>query len=195
MKELCLMMGCLFLYQVLKAQTWSEWFQQNTTQLQYLQEQIAALQQYNTSQQSGYAVSEAGLVEIGNTESADHSEHEGYFSSFRAPSHAELADPRIRVIDSLCERCSLIANAVEAVGLLRNPETEWVELVESEAKEIDDGILEVSGRLYTLLLDGQLAMTDAERQKAIAELEKDALALYDKAAWILELMTAKPILP
>lgn len=196
MKILILMMAGLFIYQVVKAQTWAEWFQQNHTQLLYLQEQIAALQLYNTTQQTGYAVSETGLVEIDSTEEEDHAEHEGYFESRRTASHEVLSDPRIQDIDILCERCGLIADAISTLGLLRNPEVaDWAELSDSAATDIDQSVDGICNRLYEILLPEETEMSDAEREQAIDALQKSVHVLYKRAAYQLELMTTQPILP
>lgn len=44
-----------------KAQTFNEWFKQKKTQIQYLIDQIAALQVYSQSLQKGYDIADAGL--------------------------------------------------------------------------------------------------------------------------------------
>jgi hypothetical protein len=196
MKELSIMMACLFFYEALKAQTWSEWFQQNSTQLSYLQEQIAALQLYNSTQQTGYAVSQNGLVEIDSTEEEDWAEFEAYFSARRTASHEVLADPRIQDIDILCERCGLIADAISTLGLLRNPEpADWAELSDATAKDIEQSVDGICNRMYDILLPQEAEMSDAEREQVIGELQRSIHSVYKKAAYQLEIMTKQPILP
>jgi hypothetical protein len=196
MKELLVLMACLFFYQALKAQTWSEWFRQNHTQLLYLQEQIAALQLYNTTQQTGYAVSEEGLVEIDSTEEADHAEHEEHFAALETASRNVLDDPRIDDIQILCERCDLIADAVSTLGLLRSSEsTDWAALSEDAADAIKEAAGKITNRLYDIVLPGRMEMNDGEREQEIGRLQALAKKVYKKSADQLELMTSQPILP
>jgi hypothetical protein len=164
--------------------------------LSYLQEQIAALQAYNTTQQTGYAVSQDGLVEIDSTEEEDHAEHEAHFAARRTASHEVLADPRIQDIDILCERCDLIADAILTLGLLRNQEVaDWAELSQGVATDIEQSVDGICNRVYDILLPQEAEMSDAEREQAIGELQKSIHALYKKAAYQLEIMTKQPILP
>lgn len=196
MKELSIMMACLFFYQALKAQTWSEWFQQNSTQLSYLQEQIAALQLYNSTQQTGYAVSRDGLVEIDSTEEADHAEHEEHFGALKTPSRAVLDDPRVQEINNLCERCELIADAISTLGLLRGSKTaDWATLGEDAADAITEAADKITNLLYDIVLPDRVEMNDAEREQEIGRLQTISWKIYKKAADQLELMTRQPILP
>jgi hypothetical protein len=195
MKELLLVLCCLSLYQVLKAQTFSEWFRQNHTQLLYLQEQIAALQVYNATQQNGYTASNAGLGAIDSTEQEDEDEHAAYFTHLQTPSYGVLADPRVGEIQILCERASFIANAIEALGPLRNPATaDWPGLGEDAAAAIEKSVESIDGRLNVLLF-GKTEMSDAQRLRVIQQLDLDTKALYERAVYQFELFSKQPILP
>lgn len=196
MKILLVLMVCLFAYQVLKAQTWSEWFRQNHTQLLYLQEQIAALQAYNNTQQTGYAISEEGLMQIDSTQEADEAQHAAHFAALRTPSQSVLADPRIREIDTLCERCDLIANTLFFLGGLRNRATgPWPEIGEDAADFIDRSVDRLSEELYDVILAGKTTMNDAQREQTIETLLDKTRTLYKQASHQLQIMTTQPILP
>ena len=51
---------CAFSFQAAKAQTFAEWFQQKKTQIKYLTEQIAALEQYGNYVKQGYRIAQGG---------------------------------------------------------------------------------------------------------------------------------------
>lgn len=193
MKILFVMMVLLFVYQVVKAQTWSEWFHQNQTQLKYLEEQIAALQLFNNTQQAGYSVSETGLTEIDSTEEDDFDEHHEFFQRWGIPSAVLLHDHRILEISSLCERCGLIANAIGSLDILSVSEPpDWSEFCLRTAEAIEKNANELSEQLYAILVPRQTQMSDAEREQAIDDLRERARKLYKKAASQFQLMIPQP---
>lgn len=190
MKILIVMMVLLFIYQVVKAQTWSEWFLQNHTQLQYLREQIAALQLLNNTHQSCYFATEAGLTVIDTTELADLTEHEEFFESLDIPSEALLRDPRLHEISSLLERCGLLASAIASLDILPNADPgTWAVLCLRTAEEIDKGANELVAGLHDIVAPQQTQMSDAEREQTICTLLESARKLYKRAAYYFQLMT------
>ncbi|HEV2483187.1 MAG TPA: hypothetical protein VGS79_26155 [Puia sp.] len=193
MKILFVMMVLLFVYQFVKAQTWSEWFHQNQTQLKYLQEQIAALQLFNNTQAAGYFVSETGLTEIDSTEEADFTEHNLFFERLAIPNEVLLHDPRILEISHLCERCGLIAGAISSLDMLpaENP-MDWLTLCSRTSEEIEDSSNEIAGRLHNVAVPQQLQMSDAEKEQEIYDLLESARKLYKKAANQYQLMSTQP---
>lgn len=196
MKILFAMMALLFIYQVVKAQTWSEWFQQNQTQLKYLEEQIAALQLFNNTQQTGYSVTENGLSGIGSTEEGDFAEHDEFFESLTIPNEELLHDPRIQEISNLCERCGLIANAIASLDILPNPDpASWVILCSRTAEEIEESSNDLAGRMYVIVIPRQTQMSDAEREQEIYDLLESTRKLFKKAAYQFQSMSTQPILP
>ena len=193
MKILFVMMVLLFVYQFVKAQTWSEWFNQNHTQLKYLQEQIAALQLLNNTQQACYLVSEEGLTVIDSTEEDDFTEHNLFFERLAVPNEVLLHDPRVQEISSLCERAGLIANAISALDIL--PTTEpagWMEFCSGASEEIDKDAKDIANSLYEVLVPEQTQMSDAEREQVLYGLRERARMLYKKAAYQFQLMIPQP---
>lgn len=195
MKILFVMMVLLFVYQVVKAQTWSEWFHQNQTQLRYLQEQIATLALYNNTQAAGYAGSEAGITEIDSTEEEDFAEHNVFFERLEIPNEVLLHDDRVQEISMLCERCSLLGNAIASLDILPvSDPADWKDFCLRTAEEIDKTASGLADRLYDILIPGQTQMSDAEREQEIYDLLLSAGKLYRKAASELQLMSTQPSL-
>ncbi|HEV2478074.1 MAG TPA: hypothetical protein VGS79_00360 [Puia sp.] len=196
MKELIVILGGIFFYQALIAQTWSEWFRQNHTQLVYLQEQIAALQALQVTQQSGYVVSENGLETIDTTAIADYDQHSAHFIYLQRASPGVLNDPRIAEIDTFCVRTLLVADAIEALGPLRSGRgLDWEALSHSIAGAIDDSVNEVTSRLAIVLTADLLQMSDAEREKTLYLLQIKAHGIYAQASAAFKEFTEKTILP
>jgi len=69
--------------QLVRAQTFDEWFRQKATQLKYLRQQIAALQLYEQVTSKGYALVKEAVQGIAVIKTGDINLHSGYFSSLR----------------------------------------------------------------------------------------------------------------
>lgn len=196
MKEVIIILGGIFFYQALMAQTWSEWFRQNHTQLLYLQEQIAALQGLQMTQQSGYGVSENGLETIDSTAIADYDQHSAHFAYLQRASPGVLNDPRIAEIDTFCVRTLLVADAIEALGPLRSGGgLDWQALSHSIAGAFDDSVTEVTSRLANVLTTDAEQMSDAEREKTLYILQIEARGIYAQASVAFKEFTEQTILP
>lgn len=196
MKEVIIILGGIFFYQALMAQTWSEWFRQNHTQLVYLQEQIAALQTLQVTQQSGYVVSENGLETIDTTATADYDQHNAHFAYLLKASPAVLNDPRIKEIDSFCVQTLRVADAIEALGHLRSGGgLDWQAISQTIAGAFDDSANEVSSVLANVLTADALQMSDAEREKRLYILQIEARGMYAQASIVFKEFTEQTILP
>ena len=67
--------------QIVQAQTWAEWFRQNSTQKKYLLQQIAALKVYAGYLEKGYAITRNGLSTIQQFRQGEVNLHNTYFTS------------------------------------------------------------------------------------------------------------------
>ena len=196
MKEVIVILGGIFFYQALMAQTWSEWFRQNHTQLAYLQEQIAALQALQVTQQSGYVVSENGLETIDTTAAADYDQHSAHFAYLRQASPNVLRDPRIAEIDTLCARTLLVADAIESLGPLRSGGgLDWKAISHTIAAAFDDSVYEITSTLANVVTTDALQLSDAEREKTLYILQIEARGMFAQASVIFKEFTEKTILP
>src|SRR6185312_9537544 len=81
-KLLLIIMICFSTSRV-KSQTFDEWFKQKKTQIEYLVEQIAALDVYRQSLEKGYDITSTGLKFIHRIKKGDFDLHELYFSSLK----------------------------------------------------------------------------------------------------------------
>jgi len=73
-----------FSFQSASAQTFAEWFSQKKTQLKYLTQQIAALEQYGSYVKQGYAISQNGLGNIGGYIKGEYSSHTAYYNALKS---------------------------------------------------------------------------------------------------------------
>jgi len=178
MKELTIMMACLFFYQFLQAQTFSEWFEQNRTQLRYLGEQIAALQAYNVTQTDGYMAADTGLAVINATEDEDFDEHRDYFESLRQVRLAILDDPMVGDIASFCDKASTIGEMIRLSGDSLETSIGEMRFREGFASRLNRNLESLTERLADLITPGILEMTDAERRTGIFKLEREAENIY-----------------
>ena len=64
-----------------RAQTFAEWFKQNSTRLKYYAQQVEALQLYLGQLEKGYQVSDAGLATISGCKQGEFDLHQGYYAS------------------------------------------------------------------------------------------------------------------
>src|SRR5690348_12290797 len=97
MKKIFLMvLICVSAFRV-QAQTFDEWFRQKKTQIQYLTDQIAALQVYRQSLEKGHTIAGTGLKFIHGIKKSDFDLHHFYFSSLKKvnpqlKSYTKIAD-------------------------------------------------------------------------------------------------------
>src|SRR5258708_3878935 len=82
-KLVCCFLLCAFSFQFAQAQTFAEWFSQKKTQIKYLTQQIAALEQYESYIKQGYQISQNGLGNIGGYIKAEYGSHTAYYNSLK----------------------------------------------------------------------------------------------------------------
>ncbi|NVM62155.1 hypothetical protein FHW88_000431 [Mucilaginibacter sp. SG538B] len=76
----CLLILCSVCAQ---AQTFAEWFSQKKTQLKYLTQQIAALEQYGKDVEQGYRIAKSRWAGIGSWVKGEFDLHSAYYRSLR----------------------------------------------------------------------------------------------------------------
>ena len=92
---------CSFVCKCTYAQTWDEWFRQKKTQIQYLTQQVAALQVYTDYLKKGYGIARTGLQGISNIKNTEFDLHQNFFSSLSTVRPAVQKDDRVNRIISL----------------------------------------------------------------------------------------------
>ena len=158
----------------LVAQTWSEWFRQNSTQRKYLLQQIVALKVYTGYLSKGYSIAKNGLNTIKGFKNADLLQHTNYFNSL------VTVNPKVKHYTKVAEIIALqISIAKQAAYAIKNfkrnrhfTQTEIIYLqrvlnsiLSDCAKNMDE--------LFGLISNGNLQMKDDERIKAIDKLYAD----------------------
>jgi|HubBroStandDraft_1064217.scaffolds.fasta_scaffold204578_2 hypothetical protein len=98
MKELILGFIGMLLGGRLMAQSLSQWFGQNNTQIRELEGQIAALREFAATLEEGYAATGSRLDTIGATKRDDLRLHTGYFASLKQVKPVVSSDPRVKTI-------------------------------------------------------------------------------------------------
>ena len=152
------------------AQTFAEWFSQKKTQLKYLTQQIAALEQYESGVQQGYRIAKSGWGGIGNWVKGEFDLHSAYCSSLKNVNPAIRANPKA---DSIVSYVLLIPQQFDHLnGLTTLDEASLDYIVKVKAsvlKETDKDMAE----LQLVMTDGKAEMSDDER---ITRLD----AIYDR---------------
>ena len=196
MKEVLLILIGVVLARSLSAQTFSEWFRQNSTQLRYLREQIAALQEYVVTLNKGYALTGEGLGAIDTVVEGDLWIHTGHFTDLEKVSPAVGGDPRIAAIRGYLEQMPYIARAIYAEGALQPQGTvDWKTFAPVLAERIDDVAFEDQLWLGVVLEDDQLQLSDAERESIIGTIYQDVKMKNEKALYLLGELQAGSIKP
>jgi hypothetical protein len=183
MKELLLVGAGVLISWAVSAQSFGDWFNQNGEQLAYMQEQIAALQAYAQTLQSGYHVVSSGLQTIDRISGTDFALHAGYFSSLDEVSMAVGTDALVAQIRLYNARLPAITTAIARKG---QGQPAWSALTAGIASNII-----AAGNLDGQLLDevlkaGKLQMEDAERLTLIRALNVKAKERYGFALDVLE---------
>jgi hypothetical protein len=93
LRLVCCFSLCAFSFQ-LKAQTFSEWFAQKSTQKKYLLLQIEALQQYGSYIRQGYQISQNGLGSIGGWVKSEFDLHGAHYSALRTVNPSIKNNPK-----------------------------------------------------------------------------------------------------
>jgi hypothetical protein len=188
MKELLLIGAGVLISWAVNAQSFGDWFNQNGTQLAYMQAQIEALQVYAQTLQSGYHIVSNGLDTIDRIKNADYMLHAGYYSSLDEVSPAVSSDAQVADIRLYNDRLIPVANAIAQEGQ-RQPA--WGALTAGIAANIgaagnlDDRMLDY------LLTDGGWQMEDAERLEWIKDLYLKAKTRYGFALDVLEKLSKR----
>jgi hypothetical protein len=147
-----------------KAQTFDEWFKQNSTQIKYLGLQIAALAELGIEVKHGYSVAKAGLTTIGNYTGMEYGLHGDYFGSLKAVSPAVKNDSDLPAIRADQQEIIAAFNGLPSLSALTISEQAYVASVRS-------GVLADCGRdmdeLTLVVTPGKLELTDDERLKRL----------------------------
>lgn len=182
--------------QGLMAQTFSEWFRQNKTQLKYLSEQIAALEEYISTMHAGYSIAGAGLGAIDTVISVDLDINFAHFNYFKEVSPGVRGNARIAGIRQLLKLLPVIADGIAAAGPLQPVGAiDWSRFAPQIAASIEEGAAEDEVWLEAALENGLLLMSDEERESEIDKIDRDVRAKTESALTMLAELQANSIKP
>lgn len=159
-KPVCCFLLCAFSFQLTQAQTFAEWFSQKKTQIKYLTQQIAALEQYGSYVKQGYQIAQGGWGGIGNWVKGEFDLHSAYYSSLKQVNPAIKNDPKA---DTIITYAQLIPQQFDHLGgltALDGDTRSYIGLVKTAVlTETDKDLAE----LQIVMTDGKAQLTDDER--------------------------------
>lgn len=162
----------------LKAQTWSEIFQQKKTQKNYLLEQLIALKVYGGYLEKGYRIAGEGLGFVRGFKNGEFGLHELFFGSLKSISPLITQNPRLASLILMEQEVFRIAVRNYADETFGSAETAFIESVKNDLKKSFEEDLH---SLYTLLEDGKLEMSENERLQTFNRLYSRVYETYISA--------------
>jgi hypothetical protein len=183
MRRMVLLIGVLSVTISVRAQSWAEWFDQKKTQIEYLVDQIGALEVYAGSLEKGYDIAHSGLTAIHSIKKGDFSLHSEYFSSLSQVSSpikaywkiADIVQTEIRVVGA----CASEGRLLKKARLFNSEEIRYCTSVLSGVLE---GCGDLTSQLIDLITDGKLQMKADERLRRIDEVHA---AMKDREKFVL----------
>jgi hypothetical protein len=171
----CIKLTCVFLLLgvTVRAQTFSEWFRQKSTQKKYLYQQIAALQVYSGYLQKGYGIAKDGLGSIGGFIGNEYGLHSSYFTHLETVSVPVKNNPQVNEILRWQQDILKQVNQLKDQDGLTTKEAMYVSRVSNALLSACNAQL---NDLQTVLADQKTKMSDEERIRQIARLH---LAMQD----------------
>jgi hypothetical protein len=157
------------------AQTFSEWWQQKKTRIQYLEQQAAALEGLKNTVEKGYQIAEDGVDSIEAIKEEEYNLHYTFFESQGIIHPVIEGSPEISGILALYNRAMEIMIGICELW----SDSPWLHPAERE--QIIDDLneerkkgLENIHRLTEIVEDNQLKMSDGERLEIIQSIGESA---------------------
>jgi hypothetical protein len=148
-------------------QTFAEWFSQKKTQIKYLTQQIAALEQYGSYVKQGYAISQNGLGKIGGYIKSEYGLHSSYYGSLKT------VNPEIKShgkADSIIRYAQQIPGQFDHLNGLKSLGKDNLQyVVKVKAKVLEECHKDLT-ELELIMTSGQAQLTDDERIKRLDEI-------------------------
>jgi len=189
MKEVLLLLCGIMIGRQLIAQTFSEWFKQNDTQLKYLAAQIAALRGYDGLLEKGYSLGFEGLDSIGSLAIDDLGLHTAHFRALDLPSPAVRESDFVSVIRQYCGLLPGVAANVESLsrGLPSAP-YDWPLVGRSMAANLRETAAETLEWVEQLVTDDRYKMGDSGRLTRLNNMSSALCTLYrNSVAMVVEM--------
>ena len=157
--------------ELVRAQTFSEWFKQKKTQKKYLLAQIAALKTYAIALEKGYHMAQSGLGTISNLKESNFLQHALHFNTMTMVSPAVKNNPRVAAIATMEDGSAGVRRRL----MVRKDLNQWLTSKEnSSLKAFHEQTTKEAAKdldyLELLVTDNTLQMTTAERIQQIETL-------------------------
>jgi hypothetical protein len=175
-KLVCCFLLCAFSFQ-LRAQTFAEWFSQKKTQIKYLTQQIAALEQYESYIKQGYAISQNGLGNIGGYIKGEYGSHTAYYNSLKTVNPQVKSNSKADSIISCAQQIPEQFDHLNGLSGLDKDNKTYIAKVET--KVLDECGKDLN-ELELVITSGQAQMSDDER---ISRLDEIYHRMKDKYAF------------
>jgi len=146
------------------AQTFSEWFRQNSTQKKYLVQQIAALQAYAVILRDGYKIAGSGLGSITGHLDLENTLHSSFYGKLETAGPVVREKPEISEILKWQAAIARSFDQISKVDGLLPTEMQYVTKVGNAV--LKDCAAQVS-QAQIVITDGKLKMNDQERMRLI----------------------------
>jgi len=163
-----------FSFQPVSAQTFAEWFSQKKTQIKYLTQQIAALEQYESVIKQGYRIAQGGWDGIGSWVKGEFDLHSAYYSSLKAVNPAIRDNLKADSVVSYAQLVPLQFDQLNGLAALGAGDRDYVSRVRSALLEATDKDI---SELKLVMTSGKAKMTDDER---LSRLDKIYERVQDK---------------
>ena len=198
MKNVLLILVVLVFSAGVYGQTWSEWFDQKSTQKKYLLQQIVALKIYAGYAAKGYGIVKNGLGIIERVKQGDFDLHSKYFLSLIR------VNPSIRkysnVLAILSMHVSMMQQAHTVISKFKNDQQftpEENHYIKAVMHNIVKDINAVQDQLVQVIYPNTLQMKDDERIKIIDQLytntqeQQTVLSAFAQEAIVLAAQRSK----
>lgn len=182
MKRCCLFIAALLAVKGLQAQLLAEVFAQKKTQIEYLTQQIAALQVYLGYMEKGYRIAKEGLNTINDLKHGEFNLHDDYYHALQQVSPGVAKDARIGATIALqaaiLKRYGECYRGVQKGGRLNEAEIRYLYAV---FEGLTKGCAHDLSVLTLLVTSGKMQLTDEERFRRIDAVYRD---MQDKYAFV-----------
>jgi hypothetical protein len=155
-----------------KAQSFDEWFRQNSTRLKYYEEQVVALQTYIGLAEKGYNIVESGLNSIRDLKNGEFNLHNAFYTALGSinPAIGNMGEVLeiLALQAAILERFTTALSRYRQSGNFRGGELDYIGKVYSLM--VQDGLADVN-MLTDILTANTMKMSDDERMGRIGALD------------------------
>jgi hypothetical protein len=181
-KIFSLLLLALLASRALAQSAFALFFEQKKLEIQYLEQQIVALEAFTVDLEKGYKIVQGGLNTINDLKHGEFNLHNLYFSSLLAVNPAIGGSPTVAAIPSLLQQiqqqCQLTSSQVTSSGVFAASEIGYVQSV---LTNLLAGCNADITELNTLTTPGNYSLQDAQRLSRIDAIHTDLLDKYQFA--------------